>query len=204
MSDPTDPADAVPEIPDVPALAEVLNRHRVRYVVIGGFAAQRVVAEYVTYDVDFSPATDRQNLERLSRALDELHARIRSDAVPEGLPFSHSGESLARAKMWNLQCGLGAFDITFEPAGGGYEHLVPRARAVELRGVQIPMADLADVVISKRLADRAKDREVLPRLEQALAERREAPLPPARPPRRPLGQDQPYRRNRPSQGPYLR
>jgi hypothetical protein len=48
------------------------------------------------------------------------------------------------------------------------------------------LADLADVVASKRLANRVKDQLVLPRLDQALAERdkaidvdREEPVPPS-------------------------
>ncbi len=161
----------IPELPDLPAFVEVLNRHRVRYIVIGGAAVQFSIPDVVTHDVDFTPATDTENLVRLSGALHELIARIRTDAEPEGLRFSHDGASLGRAKMWNLCCAFGAFDITFEPAGGGYEHLALRARVVRVRGVDVPVADLADVVASKQLADRPKDRAVLPRLQQALAER---------------------------------
>lgn len=57
---------------------------------------------------------------------------------PKALPFDHSGQSLAKAKMWNLQCRYGPFDITFEPAGGGYDHLAPKARVLEVRGVKLP------------------------------------------------------------------
>jgi hypothetical protein len=158
-------------IPDVPAFVEVLNRHGVRYVVIGGFVVQAFIKTYATEDVDFAPATDAGNLERLSAALTELGALIRTHAVPEGLPFAHDGASLGRAKMWNLQCEYGACDITFDPAGGGYEHLAIRARLVNVRGIDIPMADLADVVASKRLANRPKDQRVLPALDRALADR---------------------------------
>ena len=159
---------AVPATPDGPALAEVLSRHGVRYVVIGGFVAQTVLPGYETRDIDFTPATDRDNLDRLSLALYELGARIRTDAVPEGLPFSHSGESLAKASMWNLQCKYGAFDITFEPAGGGYDHLALRAKLVSIHGVEVPVAALVDVVRSKELANRPKDLATLPQLLAAL------------------------------------
>ena len=185
MNEASGPTDT-PEFPDVPAFVSVLNRHGVRYVVIGGYVAQGFISDYVTHDVDFTPSTDRENLDRLSAALSELGARIRTDAVSEGLPFAHNGASLMRAKMWNLQCALGEFDITFEPAGGGYDHLAPRAHVITVRGVDIPLADLADVVASKRLANRVKDQLVLPRLDQALAERdkaievdREGPVPPS-------------------------
>ena len=159
----------------MPAFVEVLNRHGVRYVVIGGAAAQFAVAGVVTYDVDFTPATDPANLVRLSGALDELGARIRTAAVPGGLPFAHDGPSLGRAAMWNLQCRHGAFDVTFERSGGGYDHLAGRARLVTVRGVDIPVADLADVVASKQLANRVKDQRVLPALVRALEERARRP-----------------------------
>jgi hypothetical protein len=56
----SDAADgtSVPEFPDVVAFVAVLNRHRVRYVVIGGSAAQFSVPSLITYDVDFTPATN--------------------------------------------------------------------------------------------------------------------------------------------------
>ena len=76
-----------------------------------------------------------------------------------------------RAKMWNLQCAFGAFDITFEPAGGGYNHLALRAHVITVRASTFRWPDLADVVASKRLANRVKDQLVLPRLDQALVER---------------------------------
>jgi hypothetical protein len=115
-------------------VVEILNRHGVRYVVIGGWVAQAYVESYVTEDVDFTPATDPDNLERLSAALTELGARIRTEAVPEGLPFAHDAVSLGRTKMWNLQCRHGAFDIALEPAGGGYDHLASHAHLVNVRG----------------------------------------------------------------------
>jgi hypothetical protein len=164
-------ADETPELPDVPAFVRTLNRHEVRYVIIGGSAAQFSVAGVVTHDVDFAPATDPANLERLSAALDELRARIRTPGIPEGLAFAHDGPSLGRATMWNLQCRHGAFDINFQPSGGGYDHLAPRARVVTVRGVAFPVADLADIVASKKLANRPKDQQVLPALTQALQDR---------------------------------
>ena len=134
----TTPDAEVPSLPDLAAIVQVLNRHRVAYVLIGGSAAQFSVPSLVTYDVDLSPATDQGNLQRLSAALDELSARIRTEAVPEGLSFHHDGASLGRSKMWNLQCAHGLLHIALEPAGGGYDHLAQRARVVTVRGVEIP------------------------------------------------------------------
>jgi hypothetical protein len=67
-----------------------------------------------------------------------------------------------------LQCKYGAFDLTFEPAGGGYEHLALRAKLVTIHGVEVPVAALVDVVRSKELANRPKDLATLPQLLAAL------------------------------------
>ena len=75
MNETSGPTDT-PEFPDLPAFVSVLNRHGVRYVVIGGYVAQGFISGYVTHDVDFTPATDRENLDRLSAALTELGARM--------------------------------------------------------------------------------------------------------------------------------
>jgi hypothetical protein len=168
---------------DIAAIIETLNRHGVIYVVVGGVAAQ-VWAMSVgvnippTTDIDVTPARDTENLDRLSAALDELAARVRTETESDGLPFAHDGASLARADTWNLICPAGPFDVTLRPSGTeGYDDLARRARVVTVNGVDTPLADLADVVRSKRAADRRKDVEVLPALEEALRRRdtRESP-----------------------------
>jgi hypothetical protein len=61
--------------------------------------------------VDLTPEASQENLARLSLALKELGARIRTEAVLDGLPFSHDATSLAAADVWNLICPDGEFDI---------------------------------------------------------------------------------------------
>lgn len=69
------------------------NRHGVRYVTIGAFAAlQQEAIMPPTQDIDVTPAAERDGLERLSAVLRELGARIRTDAVSGGLPFNDDAE----------------------------------------------------------------------------------------------------------------
>jgi hypothetical protein len=90
------------------AIVAALNRHQVRYVIIGAFAAIAQQAPIpATRDIDFTPEASQENLARLSRALTDLGARLRTEAVPEGLPFSHDATSLAAAEVWNLVCADG-------------------------------------------------------------------------------------------------
>jgi hypothetical protein len=158
---------------DPRAIFDVLERHGVRYVVIGGVAAILHGAAHVTTDVDVVPQDARDNLERLSDALKEIHARIRVSGEPDGVPFDHSVESLARVRIWNLQTDIGDLDITFEPSGThGYDDLKRDAIVMRLRSGNVPVASLADVIRSKEAADRPRDRAVLPGLRALLSSQR--------------------------------
>jgi hypothetical protein len=154
-------------------ILRVLDEHGVRYVLIGGLAAMLHGAPHVTTDVDVVPEDGQANLERLSAALRDLDARIRTTGEPEGIPFDHSAESLSRVRVWNLQTSKGDLDITFEPSGTrGYDDLRRDVVRMEVRGIDVPVASLADVVRSKEAAGRARDRAALPALRELLARQR--------------------------------
>ena len=147
-------------------LLEVLDRHRVRYVLIGGWAAIVRGAPYFTEDVDITPNVDEDNLQRLAAALRELGALISVPDEPEGVPFTIDAKSLAGHRTWNLVTDLGDLDIAFEPAGThGWADLAREASEEELAdGLVVTVASLADVIRSKQAAGRPKDLAVLPAL----------------------------------------
>jgi hypothetical protein len=156
------------------AIVAALNRHQVRYVVIGAFAAIAQQAPIpATRDIDITPEASAENLARLSRALTELGARIRTESEPHGLPFGHDAASLAGAEIWNLICHDGEFDITFRPSGfaAGYAELAPGAHRMRVGDEEVVVADLADVIRSKEAAGRPKDLQVLPLLYRHQAAR---------------------------------
>ena len=152
-------------------LLEVLARHGVRHVLVGGFAGVIHGSPYVTTDVDVVPDADPANLQRLSEALDDLHARVWTEGEPSGLPFDHDPTSLAASRMWNLVTDHGRLDITFEPSGtAGFDDLARDAVHLVILGTEVDVASLADVIRSKEAAGRDKDRLVLPVLRRILAE----------------------------------
>lgn len=152
-------------------LLEVLARHDVRHVLVGGFAGVIHGSPYVTTDVDVVPDTDPANVQRLSEALDDLHARVWTEGEPGGLPFDHDPTSLAASRTWNLVTDHGRLDITFEPSGtSGYDDLARDAVHLVILGTGVDVASLADVIRSKEAAGRDKDRLVLPVLRRILAE----------------------------------
>jgi len=147
---------------------DVLARHKVEFVVIGGFAAELYQAPIPpTHDIDITPRMTEPNLARLSGALQELRARVRTEGVPEGLPFSHDATSLARTTMWNLTTDAGDFDLSFRPTGtDGYDDLAGNAVVLEVAGHDVAVAALVDVVRSKTAAGRPKDHATLDTLRQ--------------------------------------
>jgi hypothetical protein len=155
-------------------ILRVLQRHRVRYVLIGAAAARIAGAPVVTEDIDVTPASDRQNLERLAAALRELGARLRTAEDPEGVEFPIDGATLSGAER-TLTTSSGDLDIAFTPAGTrGYDDLRREASDVRLdRSLVVSVASLRDVIRSKEAAGRDKDLAQLPLLRRTLEQIRD-------------------------------
>lgn len=159
-----------PEL-DTERLLAVLADHGIRYVLVGGMAAVVHGSPHVTFDVDVVPERSEDNLARLSEALRAMHARVWTQAEPEGVPFGHSVRTLGKSNVWNLVTDHGRLDLTFVPSGTqGYEDLARDAVPLTILGVPTVVASLADVIRSKEAAGREKDRLTLPVLRRLLDE----------------------------------
>ena len=149
----------------------VLAKHGVEYVMIGGLAAAIHGSDLVTGDMDITPALGEDNLSRLSSALKDLRARVRTLDLPEGLPFAHDARSLAAAGVWNLVTNAGDLDISFVPSGTqGFSDLRRDAVTIEILGSSTSVASLADIIRSKEAAGRPKDIVAIPLLRRLLDE----------------------------------
>ncbi|GAC1574660.1 MAG: hypothetical protein NVS3B24_02120 [Candidatus Dormibacteria bacterium] len=163
-----DPAPAL----DAPAILEVLHRHEVRFVVIGGMAAQLQGGGYPTLDIDITPALDRANLANLASALKDMDARLRAEGLPPGgMRIALDARTFAHVSTITFATALGPLDVALHPDGtDGYADLVRGAVSVEYGGRTAWVAHLRDVIRSKRAAGRPKDVEQIPDLRRRLAE----------------------------------
>jgi hypothetical protein len=149
-------SDVAPFDPE--RLIRVLAQHRVKFVLIGALAARLHGFPRLTADADITPAGDKQNLERLAAALEDLDAKVYTESLPARLAFDRSAAALARARMWNLVTTAGRLDIAFLPAGtAGYDDLAKGAEKFEAFGVRFLASSLDDIIRSKEAAGREKD-----------------------------------------------
>jgi hypothetical protein len=136
---------------------ETLDRHGVRYVLIGGFAGKLHGSPVLTVDIDICYARDADNLDRLIGALHELHPTVRG--APADLPFRLDAQTLRRGDSFTFVTDAGDLDILATPAGvRGYEELARTAVRMDLGCVEVEVASLDDLIAMKRASGRPRDR----------------------------------------------
>lgn len=158
---------------DLAGLIDVLNRHGVDYLVVGGSAATLHGATRVTRDLDCVPNSTVANLERLAGAMRELNARLRvaglSDIEAKQLPTQLDATTFRQLQISTWRTDAGDLDVLADiPNRQGvhlrYEDLIPRALRIDVRGQPVQVAALSDIIASKEWANRPKDHQALPEL----------------------------------------
>jgi len=149
---------------------ELLDRHGVRFVLVGGQAAASHGALRPTRDLDICVLWTPENLDRLGAVLDQLDAGLRLTGNDEPIAVPHrDGRFLMKMDLSTWRSAAGDIDVLRSlPAPGGaelrYERLLERAVPIPIDGVRVMVASLDDVIVSKETADRPSDREALPEL----------------------------------------
>jgi hypothetical protein len=152
---------------DFGAILERLASHEVDFIVIGGLAASLHGSAYVTQDVDVCYGRSTQSVERLCRALVDLHPTLRG--APEGLPFRFDPGTVKAGLNFTLSTALGPLDLLGEVTPyGGFEALRPHAIEMKLVGHSVLVLSLPALIRTKRTAARPKDLLVVPELEALL------------------------------------
>jgi hypothetical protein len=133
-----------------------LDRHGVRFVVIGGVGGRLHGSPTVTNDTDVCYERSPENLERLASALRELGAKLRG--VDEEVPFRLDAAALAAGDHFTFTTRAGSLDVLGTPAGvRGFAELAARAVPFDLDGLTVLVASIDDLIRMKRAAARPKD-----------------------------------------------
>lgn len=157
-------------------LIEVLVRHEVEFIVVGGVAAILEGAPVLTLDLDVLIRQTPENIERVVTALAEVHAHYRD---PAGRTILPDATRLAANRLNLLVTDLGPFDVLVSLVGGlGYDDLAGRTRTHEVSGLAVQALTLDALIEIKERTDRDKDRAVLPVLRRTLEMKRSLSPPP--------------------------
>jgi hypothetical protein len=135
---------------------------------VGGVASQAYGATRLTKDLDLCPAWTTENLDRVAAALKDLNARMKiGEGSIELLEVALDGKTLANMEIAPWRTTAGDVDIILGIPRSSrwglarYEQLVEDATLVEVDGQLVAVAALRDIIRSKEIADRPKDRDAL-------------------------------------------
>jgi hypothetical protein len=139
----------------------ILTRHRVRFLIVGGYAMAHHGHPRATNDVDVLIATDEANRARVCAAAIEFVGVAPSDAAlrpPRGM--FRIGPASAHVDVTTKIDGIANFALAYQRRSRG-----------EFFGVRVNYLSLADMLRTKRAAGRPKDLGDIAFLEAELRRR---------------------------------
>jgi len=138
----------------------ILNKHDVKYIMVGGFAVNMQGYSRATSDADLWLKDDVENRKNLRKAFDEL-----------GYGDYPSLETLTFVPGWTqfyLAGGL-VLDIMTEMKGlenQSFDECLRNARVADLNGIKVPFLHINDLIANKKAVFRPKDQIDLLELEK--------------------------------------
>lgn len=151
----------VPDENDLVKLARELNRLGVSYVVIGGFAINRLGLVRATDDLDLLIARDAANQALVKKALEIL---------PDKAVRELANDDLARWVVVRVNDDI-TVDLMTEACGVTYEDAREGVEIVEMQDVAVPFAG-AELMLRMKQGSREKDAADRSFLKQLIKSRR--------------------------------
>lgn len=157
-------------------LCQALDEHGVEYLVFGSFAGRLQGAHLETVDVDLVPERSEANLGKLCDALNSLRPRWRIEDSGPGVRIDggrlEARHILGSSVALGIVTDAGLIDIVLEPKGyeRGYDDLIDSAVTVPVGRGTVLVGSISDLIRSKGLLGREKDRTHLPSLLERQAE----------------------------------
>jgi argininosuccinate lyase len=155
--------------PDFLEILNILSKHKVDFIIVGGVCAVLHGAPVTTFDLDLVHSRSPENLARLISALKELDAyyRGRGDQrlTPELSHLSSSGHQLLMTKVGPLDL-LGTIGT-----GRSYNDLLQHTIELEVSDLRLWILDLETLIKVKKETISEKDKVIIPILQRTLEEK---------------------------------
>jgi hypothetical protein len=143
-------------------IASAMNEVKLEAVMIGNAAAAIQGAPLTTLDIDFMIREIPGNIDKLKT----LAAKLDAELIDAASPMT------TLRSVENADDGIYLDFVTTADGIRCFESLRSRSVKVVFDGNPLLIADLRDIIASKRAARRAKDRAVMELLEQTLDEKK--------------------------------
>lgn len=134
--------------PDFRELLSLLEKYKVRYLVVGGYAVMRYTEPRFTKDLDLWVSTDMENAKAVYETLSKFGAPLK-DLTPED--FTQEGHFY---QMGNPPLRL---DVMMSIPGVTFEAAWANRESVQLAGLGVPFISKADLIKAKEASGRDQD-----------------------------------------------
>lgn len=134
--------------PDFKELLKLFNQHKVKYLLIGGYAVSIHGFVRATNDLDLAVSNEPQNARNIITALAEFGFREESlaeDLFTEGKQVVRIGVEPIKVEILNYL------------EGPGFEDAYPRRKTVAVEEMQIDVIGLEDLYANKAAVGRKQD-----------------------------------------------
>lgn len=149
---------------DFKLLLSKLSENDFDFIVIGGFAAAAYGSSFVTSDLDVCAILTPDNIEKLRKALGDIHPLHRiANNKPSFLDIPKSIEGINNLY---LQTDAGVLDLLSNVTGvGDFDELSKSCIEIKIYGYKCKMISIEDLIKAKLALKRPKDLEVVRELE---------------------------------------
>lgn len=144
--------------PDFKELLKIFEKHKIRYLVVGGYAVMRYSEPRFTKDLDVFIATDQENANSVYLALKEYGAPLKN-LTPDD--FAHKG--------YFYQMGRPPLrvDIMMSIPGIEFEAAWKNRKVVELENLKVFFISRPDLIQAKEASGRPQDKMDVEKLKEA-------------------------------------
>ena len=144
--------------PDFRELLKIFEKHKIRYLVVGGYAVMKYSEPRFTKDLDIFIATDQKNANSVYAALKEFGAPLKnltSDDFTQKGYFYQMGRPPIRV------------DIMMSIPGIEFDEAWEKREVVKLDNLKVFFISRSDLIIAKEASARPQDKIDIDKLKKA-------------------------------------
>ena len=144
--------------PDFRELLKIFEKHKIRYLIVGGYAVMKYSEPRFTKDLDVFIATDQDNAEGVYSALKEFGAPLKNLTSDD---FAHKG--------YFYQMGRPPLrvDIMMSIPGIEFDEAWKNREVVQLADLKILFISRSDLIRAKEASGRPQDKIDIEKLKEA-------------------------------------